>query len=647
MTLLSIAMARNSFLGILAVTILCVVSIHSPLEAASASKQSTQIKRVGTYLRSAGRFASTGRPEQAAEMFQKAQSTLAAVAQEGVDPRVVKAFSRAQESLNKAHVELSKSGVEVGALPEIEAKPVERPLPNPRQGAEGRFDPNKISFVRDVAPMLANKCGRCHIDGKRGGFSLATYRDLMQGTEGAGRVLVPGDGPTSMIVELIVSGDMPRGGATVTPQETQKLVAWITQGAVFDGESETTNLRNLRSQSDRAEPASEETQPQQPKLTRPNGKETVSFATDVAPILINNCIDCHGQRNPRGGLSLVSFQRLLRGGDSGPIFKAGTPQDSNLIGRITGEEMPRMPLRRPALTPKQIELISTWIREGAAFDGSSPSETLQRVTSLARAERASSEELSEMRAQAAKQNWRLALPDETAQAVATDHFLVMGNLPNARLTEIGKDAERLARQAQDLFEHPAGQPLSKGKITLFALAKRIDFSEFRLMVNRVEAPKKVRSAQFFDIIDSYVVAQLGVSPQEGDTAALAQGVAAAYLAERTAGRLPEWLLVGASRVAAARAAPDDERVQQWRDQLPYELSSVKRPEDLFGDKLSPRTSGILRFGFVEGLLRKPKKLAAVIHAVALNKPIDSAFKREYQLTPEELAPLWFNSARRR
>ncbi|MEM6799518.1 MAG: c-type cytochrome domain-containing protein, partial [Planctomycetota bacterium] len=501
--------------------------------------------------------------------------------------------------------------------------------------------------VAALASPLTAKCGSCHIDGKRGGFSLATYRDLMNGTEGVGRVLVPGDGATSHIVELIASGDMPRGGGRVTPQETQKLVAWITQGAKFDGASETTNLRSLKAGG--GEPAKEEEKkPAAMQVARPTGNETVSFATDVAPILTSRCAECHGAGNPRAGLSVLDFRRLMRGGDSGAVVKAKDVAGSLLIHRIDGSEPPRMPLRRTALSSKEIAAISTWIREGATFDGEDIDTPLTRVTQLARAERATSEELSAMREEAARRNWRLALPDETAETAATEHFLVMGNLPAARLSAIGEEAERLLVEVHDVYGESGEEPFGKGRITVFALAKRIDYSEFRLMVHRSQAPREERGANAYDLVDAYVAVQLGLTSDPRDAAALAQQIAAVYLADYTRNGLPDWLVDGAARVAAARVAPKAEVVADWDASLEDAVAGLKRPADIFGNKLSPSTTGVLRYGFVEGLMRKPRSLRSVLQQAASgDKELEAAFKREYRYTPEELAPLWVNSQRRR
>ena len=81
----------------------------------------------------------------------------------------------------------------------------------------------------------------------------------------------------SRIVEVIETGDMPRGGAKVTKDELAALAKWIDEGAMFDGPNETTAVRQLVGNARRAAK-------EQPKLeiVQATGKESSSFSRDVA-----------------------------------------------------------------------------------------------------------------------------------------------------------------------------------------------------------------------------------------------------------------------------------------------------------------------------------------------------------------------------
>jgi hypothetical protein len=86
----------------------------------------------------------------------------------------------------------------------------------------------KVSYSKDVAPILADNCARCHREGGIAPFAMNSH------------TIVQGFAP--MIREVVLTKRMPPGqidphiGAynetyTLTPQETQKLVHWIEAGA--------------------------------------------------------------------------------------------------------------------------------------------------------------------------------------------------------------------------------------------------------------------------------------------------------------------------------------------------------------------------------------------------------------------------------
>lgn len=99
----------------------------------------------------------------------------------------------------------------------------------------------------------------------------------------------------------------------------------------------------------------------------------IDFATQVQPILSNNCYACHGpdQSKAEGGLRLDRHDLALKGGDSGPAIIPGDPSSSLLIARINldhqdDEHMPPSDKKDP-LTTTQKNLLSQWIQEGAKW----------------------------------------------------------------------------------------------------------------------------------------------------------------------------------------------------------------------------------------------------------------------------------------
>ncbi|MCA9200624.1 MAG: DUF1549 domain-containing protein, partial [Planctomycetales bacterium] len=97
-------------------------------------------------------------------------------------------------------------------------------------------------------------------------------------------------------------------------------------------------------------------------LTRP-----VDFVHDVQPLLKSRCFDCHVSGNEEGGLNLGIRQRVIEGGEHGPILIKGDSQHSRMIHMVAGlDDVARMP---PAgegdpLTDEEVGLLRTWIDQG-------------------------------------------------------------------------------------------------------------------------------------------------------------------------------------------------------------------------------------------------------------------------------------------
>ena len=614
-------------------------------DSLSVQQQRRDISRASALARLAARAARQGRLETAAVEFQKAQIRLENLGNMKLDSRLQKPFTEASSLLRQVHQQLGEAGVAL--------RPLEFPeslLPEEAKGPEGsprrkRRRSNKnppdqqVSFSQEVAPLFVAKCGRCHIDARKGGFSLATYADLLRGSDESGRVVVGGNAASSVLIELVASGEMPRGPDRITPQELQMLVLWVNQGIQNDAASRTTPLRELTRQNAR-EGVPELRQAQAVEIA--TGDETVRFALDIAPILQGACTGCHGNRRPRAELKLTTFQGLWAGGDSGPTVRPGDPGQSLLLMRLKGEGGDRMPLNRDPLPIEAIGKIETWIREGARFDGSSPSASLSRINSLARAEVSTPEELNAMRRDLAAKKWHLAIPDEQAQHVQTNRFFITGNLPLARLAELGQLAESQVHQVTKLFRHPEDKPWLKSRMTIVAFAHRYDYSEFGIMVEQREVPASWRGHWGYDGVDAYAAVYPAVRGDFDNRVLLGQQIAGVYVASQGGGQLPRWFVEGAARAAAAKLDSGDPRVKAWEKQIPSAIGRLQKPGDFMQGKLSLELEATLAYGFVRNLLKKPARLQKLLGEVDRGAEFDATFRRIYRTSPTEMAAIWLD-----
>ncbi|MCE9608177.1 MAG: hypothetical protein K8U03_25105 [Planctomycetia bacterium] len=97
----------------------------------------------------------------------------------------------------------------------------------------------------------------------------------------------------------------------------------------------------------------------------------VSFKAEIAPLLVKNCLACHGASDPKGDYQLHTFALLMKAGSgSEPLVAAGKPEKSEFLRLLTSKEKEeRMPKDGDPLPAEQIALITRWIAEGAKYDG--------------------------------------------------------------------------------------------------------------------------------------------------------------------------------------------------------------------------------------------------------------------------------------
>lgn len=90
-----------------------------------------------------------------------------------------------------------------------------------------------------------------------------------------------------------------------------------------------------------------------------------NYEEDVRPIFARHCFGCHNAGEMRAGLSLESYNGVMKGGGSGDIVIAGRPASSMLYKAVAREEgAPQMPLGQAKIPDAEIAVIRDWIQQG-------------------------------------------------------------------------------------------------------------------------------------------------------------------------------------------------------------------------------------------------------------------------------------------
>jgi len=92
----------------------------------------------------------------------------------------------------------------------------------------------------------------------------------------------------------------------------------------------------------------------------------------IDPLFARKCTSCHNEDKRRGGLSLLSYASMRKGGESGAVIKPGDPKGSELYRRVTlaptqKDYMPENHKNPP--TQEELEALRWWIESGAPGTG--------------------------------------------------------------------------------------------------------------------------------------------------------------------------------------------------------------------------------------------------------------------------------------
>ena len=103
-------------------------------------------------------------------------------------------------------------------------------------------------FVRDIQPLLADRCYKCHgAEKQKNGLRLDLKSDALHGGD-SGPSIIPGNSAESRLIHYVAGLDeekvMPPKGDRLTAEQIGWLRAWIDQGAQWPATADQNIVRS-------------------------------------------------------------------------------------------------------------------------------------------------------------------------------------------------------------------------------------------------------------------------------------------------------------------------------------------------------------------------------------------------------------------
>lgn len=518
-------------------------------------------------------------------------------------------------------------------------------------GGGGTPGANKgISFESQIAPILNEKCSNCHgAQRASANLNLSTFADMRKGGR-SGLLLVPGNPRASLMALKLIAPDnqrMPKNAPALEQNQIELIAKWIQEGARFDGEKETDPIG-----------ASAKAKKNPVKVVMATGDEKVSFMKDVAPWMLDFCMRCHSGNNPASGFSVVTFEDILRGGDTGEVIVPGKPDDSRLWQLVGLQDPIKMPQGQALLKRKNANDLKTWIEEGAKFDGKNakgnlremvPTEDELRMAELANL---SPEKFADMRRDSLEPIWKRALNNEKPEMLETDDFIFYGNVSTDRLKQISGWAETQADGLRKLFNEKQ-KPLWRGKLAVYVMKDRFGYSEFNQTIEdrRVDPATTWHSKVTPTSLEAYLVLQDVGDEATVDSPGLQTNVVAGVTnaaIQRGEGEVPMWLSRGLGMLLAANGSSSQQYFESLRQQALNAAPKVTRPEQLVAEgTFSPSETTAVGFTLVEFLINNggPQKMALLLKEFKSGTAAPAALQKVYGTNLRALATAYARTLR--
>lgn len=311
----------------------------------------------------------------------------------------------------------------------------------------------------------------------------------------------------------------------------------------------------------------------------------VSFKRDVAPIIADSCLGCHNAARKAGKFDASTYDSFMT------QIEAGKPDDSHALNLIVGKAEPRMPRGNRGFPADWVNIWTTWIKQGAEFDGTNKKAPITEYMIDADAKRRekiaqlSPGELDSLHQLAADQQMLIVKPKLPVNSVETPNFILRTTLNERDAEYVSVLAEAIIEDAGPRFGKEAGDVIWPGRLGLIVFKDRYDYVAFARQIDNYSPEESefghIRLRPEF----SYVVMTTQDSESSIDLL-VAQQVLAAFFQTLGKGKMPSWAVYGVSRAEAVTwdrggAAP----VKKELHQAAKLMKEKEWPASLFDGKI--------------------------------------------------------------
>jgi len=198
------------------------------------------------------------------------------------------------------------------------------------------------SFLRDIGPVLIERCLRCHDESTaKGAYRLDSFENLLKPGDSGHRPIVPDKVEGSHLFSLLVTKDaddrMPQKSEALSPGVVELFRQWIKEGARFDGGNPTQSLTEMIAPVPFPPPPDQYTHPVPVTALTwlPNGHLATSGFREILLWTMDGTLSRRLSGVPERFYALVPLTGPASGSPSWLFFAGGVPGRSGAAGRVS------------------------------------------------------------------------------------------------------------------------------------------------------------------------------------------------------------------------------------------------------------------------------------------------------------------------